>query len=187
MIAMNNTRRRELLLSRYRRMVNERSSWLDHCRDVTKFLLPRAGRYFLAQRNQDQPPNSIIDDTATHAHSVLESGLMAGITSPARPWFRVKLDDLAEVMDHDLKSWLADTTKREQRVFSRSNVYPVLHQMYGELGAFGTACAIMVDDFDTIVRLIPLTAGEYCLAQNAKNEIAYFFRATEQHGYEWKR
>ena len=23
--------------------------------------------------------------------------------------------------------------------------------------------------------------------ENAKNEIAYFFRATEQHGYEWKR
>ncbi len=23
--------------------------------------------------------------------------------------------------------------------------------------------------------------------ENAKNEVAYFFRATEQHGYEWKR
>jgi hypothetical protein len=61
-------------------------------------------------------------------------------------------------------------------IFQRSNVYRALASMYLELGAFGTAAAIVVEDFDTVIHLFTLTAGEYAIATNWKGEVDTLYR-----------
>ncbi|NCW58460.1 MAG: phage head-tail adapter protein, partial [Gammaproteobacteria bacterium] len=70
--------------------------------------------------------------------------MMAGATSPARPWFRLTTADPDLNRFHTVKLWLDDVTNIMRTIFSRSNLYRSLHSMYEELGAFGTAACIIL-------------------------------------------
>lgn len=168
---------RKLLLTRWARLRDERASWMSHWKAISDYLLPRSGRFFLQDRNRgDKRHNAIYDNTATRALRVLAAGLMAGMTSPARPWFRLttsvaELDESAAV-----KSWLADVTRLMQMVFAESNTYRALHSIYEELGAFGTASTIVLADFDDVIHHYVLTAGEYAIAADARGGVNTLYR-----------
>lgn len=170
------TPRRKLDL-RWGQLKDERSSWIDHWRDISDLLLPRSGRFFVEDRNRGQKRyNSIYDNTGTRALRVLAAGLMAGMTSPARPWFRLttsdpQLDEAAAV-----KKWLADVTRLMQMIFAKSNTYLALHTIYEELGAFGTASTIVLPDFDNVIHQHPLTVGEYAIATDYRGRVDTLYR-----------
>ena len=81
---------RQKIRARWGALTTERSSWIEHWRDISQYLMPRNGRYFLTDRNKgEKRHNTIIDSTGTRANRILAAGMMAGMTSPARPWFRL--------------------------------------------------------------------------------------------------
>ena len=66
----------------------ERSSFTEHWRELSEYILPRQSRFFLTDRNRgDRRSTRIIDNTATEAAGLLSSGMMSGITNPAKLWF----------------------------------------------------------------------------------------------------
>ncbi len=174
---MSEQLRHDRITSRWGALKNERSGWIDHWRDISEHLLPRSGRFFVSDRNRGEPRhNKIYDNTGTLALRVLAAGMMSGMTSPARPWFRLttsipELDESAEV-----KQWLADVTRLMQMVFAKSNTYRALHTMYEELGSFGTAASVMQPDFQGILHHHTLTAGEYAIAANDKGRVDTLYR-----------
>lgn len=169
--------KRKLLLSRWGQLRNERESWMAHWKEISDYLLPRSGRFFVDDRNRgDKRHNNIYDSTGTRALRVLAAGMMAGMTSPARPWFRLTTSDPQLDESAAVKAWLADVTRLMQMVFARSNTYRALHSMYEELGAFGTASSIVLADFDTVIHHYTLTAGEYALAANSRGQINTLYR-----------
>jgi len=170
--------RRTAYMRRNGALKTERSTWITHWSDVTKHILPRNGRFFVSDRNRTgrELYNKIYDNTGTRALRVLGAGMMAGATSPARPWFRLSTPDpdLSEL--YSVREWLDDVVERMQRVFAKSNVYRALHQAYEELGAFGTAAVLVLPDFDNVIHCYPLTCGEYSLQQNYKGQIVAVYR-----------
>lgn len=168
---------REQLGQRWNGLKTERSGWLPHWKEISDLLLPRAGRYFLDDVNKGQKRhNQIYDNTATRALRVLAAGMMAGMTSPARPWFRLTTSDPALDESAAVKQWLADCQRIMQMIYAKSNTYRALHSMYEELGAFGTASCIIQEDFKNVLHINTLTAGEYALATNYKGEVNTLFR-----------
>lgn len=168
---------REQLGQRWNGLKTERSSWLPHWKEISDLLLPRAGRYFLDDVNKgEKRHNQIYDNTATRALRVLAAGMMAGMTSPARPWFRLTTSDPALDESAAVKQWLADCQRIMQMIYAKSNTYRALHSMYEELGAFGTASCIIQEDFKNVLHINTLTAGEYALATNYKGEVNTLFR-----------
>lgn len=144
--------KRKLLLSRWGQLRNERESWMAHWKEISDYLLPRSGRFFVDDRNRgDKRHNNIYDSTGTRALRVLAAGMMAGMTSPARPWFRLTTSDPQLDESAAVKAWLADVTRLMQMVFAKSNTYRALHSMYEELGAFGTAGTIVLADFNSVI------------------------------------
>jgi hypothetical protein len=168
---------RQKYLRRKTALWNERSSWVSHWREISDYLLPRSGRFFEQDRNRgEKKHNHIYDSTATRALRVLAAGMMSGMTSPARPWFRLAIQD-TDMMEFDpVKVWLDDVSKLMREIFSRSNTYRSLHMVYEELGAFGTAATIIRPDFNDVVRHYPLTIGEYALSSSARGEIDTIYR-----------
>lgn len=168
---------RHKALKRWAALKNERESWIPHWREISEVLLPRSGRYLVTDRNKGgKAHKQIYDSTGTRALRVLAAGLMAGMTSPARPWFRLTTSDPALDESVAVKEWLADVTRLMQMVFAKSNTYRALHTMYEELGAYGTAATIVVPDFKTILHHHPLTAGEYAVAVNAQGVVDTLYR-----------
>ena len=97
------------LHKRYKQLEDYRSSWRSHWMEISDYLYPRRGRFLIdGQNNRGRRRNNkIIDSTGTQALRTLAAGLMSGMTSPARPWFRFALSD-PDMMDMpDVKEWLA--------------------------------------------------------------------------------
>lgn len=175
MIAENS--KRKLLLSRWGQLRNERESWMTHWKEISDYLLPRSGRFFVDDRNRgDKRHNNIYDSTGTRALRVLAAGMMAGMTSPARPWFRLTTSDPQLDESAAVKAWLADVTRIMQMVFSKSNTYRALHSMYEELGAFGTASTIVLADFNSVIHHYPLTTGEFAMAADHRGQVNTLYR-----------
>lgn len=173
-------KQRQEAFQRWASLKIERSSWFTHWREISDYLLPRSGRFLLTDRNRgDKRHNNIYDSTGTRALRVLAAGLMAGMTSPARPWFRLTVRDsqLAEV--DSVKRWLSTVTDGMRDIFTHSNTYRALHSMYEELGAYGTGANIMLDDFNDVVRHYPLTIGEYAIATDDRGVVTTLFREFE--------
>ena len=72
----------------------DRLPWWKYWREISDYLLPR--RYvWLLTNNEYRVANvrnsKILDATGTTAARILASGMMNGVTSPARPWFRLRV------------------------------------------------------------------------------------------------
>ena len=165
-----NTRQR--LLQRKAALWNERSSWITHWREISEYQQPRAGRFVVTDRNKgDKRGNDILDNTAVFGARTLAAGLMSGITSPARPWFRLEIEDRDLMEAGSVKNWLHNTAALLRRVFASSNTYRSLHTLYEELGLFGTASSIVLPNFENVLHHYPLTIGEYALATDAEGQV----------------
>lgn len=151
---------------------NERSSWDSHYKELAKFQFPRGGRFETSETNKgDKKHGSIYDSTASFALRTLAAGMMSGVTSPARPWFRLALAD-KDLMEYGpVKAWLHQVAELMRAVFNSSNTYNALHSCYEELGAFGTWSDIVLPDFDNVLHHYPLTVGEYALSTNFKGQV----------------
>lgn len=168
---------RDRLFTRWGQLKSERASWYAHWQELTSYILPRNGRYFVQDRNRGyRRHNNIYDSTGTRALRTLGAGMMSGATSPARQWFRLATPDPELNSFTPVKLWLDDVTKRMQRVFQKSNTYNSLHQMYEELGCFGTSASIMLPDFQNVIHHYPLTCGEYCISTDAKGRVCTLYR-----------
>ncbi len=165
------------LLTRWGHLRSERATWWSHWQEVTTYLLPRNGRYFQQDRNKGhRRHNSIYDNTGTRALRTLGAGMMAGATSPARPWFRLGTADPELNKYTPVKLWLHDVTERMQLVFQKSNTYRTLHGIYEESGAFGTAGSIILPDPKTAIHHYPVTIGEYAIATDYQGRVNTLYR-----------
>lgn len=172
---------KQKIITRLGQLKAERATWFAHWQEITTYLLPRQGRYFRQDHNKGwKRNNSIFDNTGTRALYTLAAGLMGGLTSPARPWFRLGVQDNNLMQNAAVKDWLSSATTAMLDIFARSNVYRALSSMYLELGSFGTAACIVVQDYENVVHLFPLTAGEYCIATDWKGNVCTLYREFEK-------
>lgn len=160
---------------------SERSSFLPLYRELSDFHLAHRGRFLTSDRNKGHKRNTKqINNTSRLASRTLSAGMMAGITSPARPWFRLasgdkQLDERAAV-----KRWLHRVMIIMYKVYSASNTYNALHQLYSELGVFGTAAMGIFEDFDDVIWCAPYTVGSYMLGLDGRNRVDTMYREHEK-------
>jgi len=157
----------------------ERTSWFAHWRELSDHILPRRGAFLRPRSRSDRGGKlngRLLDNTAMLAARTLSSGLMAGLTSPARPWFRLGIGSPALSAVPEIREWLDDVQARMLRVFARSNLYNALAVAYEELGVFGTAAMVVMEDEKEIVRAYPLTAGEYWLGASKRLTVNSLYR-----------
>lgn len=162
---------------RWQQMQTERSSWWSHWQLLSRYYLPRTGRFFAQDRNKgDRRHNEIYDSTATRALRVLGAGLMGGATSPARPWFRFGVSDPDLNKQASVKEWCAQVSRIVLDILAKSNTYRMLHNMYEELAVYGTGASILVNDFDNVIHNEPLTCGEYALGTDWNGNVNTLYR-----------
>ena len=160
--------KRSTALRRYIKLENDRSSWRSHWTELSDYLAPRRGRFLMEQQSSRgrKRNNNIIDNTATQAMRTLGAGLMSGMTSPARPWFRFSTPD-PDMMDRDdVKVYMSKVETICRAILHKSNFYNTAYTVYTELGCFGTAPLYRQRSFDSVIRFRPFTAGEYVIAEN---------------------
>ena len=160
------------LLRRHSAMKQERASWYPHWQELSTYLLPRNGRYFQQDRDRGQRKhNNIYDNTGTRALRTLGAGLMSGLTSPARPWFRLGVEDTDLMASQPVKVWLDQVRNKMLAIFAKSNTYLSLHSIYEDLGCFGTSASILMDDYQDVITHYTSPNGEYCLGTDYRGNV----------------
>ena len=88
-------------------MRSERSTFIALWRELSDHILSHRGRFLTSDRNKGYKRNTkMYNNKPRLAARTLASGMMAGITSPARPWFRLSTSDLELKERSDVKQWL---------------------------------------------------------------------------------
>lgn len=168
---------RQYLDRRLEALKSDRTSHETEWKDIQQFMLPNRGRWLNTETNRGGRRNrKIYDNTAGYALRTLKSGLMAGITSPARPWFKLTTPDPELMKFGAVKVWLEEVEEALGRVFANSNIYNVLSDQYEELGGFGNGALLLYEDRQDIIRAYGMTIGEYWLANDDRNETGTLIR-----------
>ncbi len=154
----------------------DRSSWEGHWRELATYFLPRKGRWLFEESRGEKVNQNLLNNTSRMAVRTLSSGMMAGLTSPARPWFRLVTPDPELMEFRPVKDWLWLVEARMRDVFSKGNLYNVLPTVYQELGVFNTASMMALEDVREVIRFYPSTIGSYYLGQSERNEIDVKYR-----------
>ncbi|MBQ8172344.1 MAG: hypothetical protein IJ034_00185, partial [Mailhella sp.] len=202
------------LLARYRMLREERQSWDGAWRELAELFLPTrwqaedetsygtggsSGGY-----GTDAPylNDRLVNSAGVLAMRTMAAGLQGGMTSPVRPWFRLKLreggvvESLSENVlagagvsggaglpgpsggaggPESLNAWLDEATRAMQSVLHSSNAYTALHGLYADLGTFGTALLVETADASGL-HFHLVRAGEYVLDVDSKGNVDTFYR-----------
>lgn len=148
-----------------------RTTWWAHWGQLAEYFLPRRYRYFVTPNNYargSQINQAIIDETGMLAARVLQTGLLSGLTSPDKPWFRYGIEGYD---DEDAESaaniWLNQCTDIVLDVYANSNFYQTLGQAYGDNTVFGSAALIQYEHDEKVVWFKNPPLGEFMFALGA--------------------
>lgn len=174
---MKNETLKEQLTKQLGMLEQERKTFEPHWRELSDFIIPRGSRFLTSEANRgDRRNTKIVDPTATMANRTLSSGMMSGITSPARPWFKLATPD-PEMMDYGpVKLWLETVQNRMNDMFNKSNLYQSLPIIYSSLGTFGTGALAVLEDDEDVIRTMPFPVGSYYIANSPRLSVDTCFR-----------
>jgi hypothetical protein len=156
-----------------------RYSWWVHARELADFLLPRRYKWLITpnQMTRGSPINQhILDSTGTLAARNLASGMMSGISSPTRPWFKLKIGRIDSTQTSPVSLWLAECERLMMLVFQESNFYNSIAIVYFDLVVFGTAVMLIYEDFDNVINCINPCFGEFYVDNDGKYRPTVFYR-----------
>lgn len=170
------------LVNRREALTNERRTWEADWKLLAQHFLPRKMRSLELDgtvTNRGGLRTDILNNTGVLSMRDLAAGMHGGMTSPARPWFRLSLQDEQMANYKPVRAWLDDCQDRMRTIFHRSNFYNVIHSHYNELGTFGTGFLFELGDEKSGIRFVPLTVGEYDLDTDEHGRVDTVFRTCD--------
>lgn len=156
-----------------------RYSWWVHARELADYLLPRRYRWIVTpnQASRGSPINQhILDSTGTRAARDLSSGLVSGLSSPTRPWIKLKIGRLDSTGTNPISLWLAEVERLMMMVFQESNFYTAIGVFYFDLVIFGTASLLIYENFENVINCQNPAFGEYYVDVDGENRPKVFYR-----------
>jgi hypothetical protein len=178
-IAMPALSKRQRYLKRRAQLDEDRQTWETTWKDIGDYMAPYRGRFTSRgdQTNKgDRRDSSIINCEPELDIDVQAAGLMAGLTSPSRPWVRVETADPDLNEWGPVKEWSDLATRRLLRVYEMSNFYGGMHQLYKDICGFGTSVMHIDEDVEEIIRAYVFPCGSYWIANNAKQRVDSCYR-----------
>jgi len=156
-----------------------RYSWWVHARELADYMLPRRYKWLITpnQMARGSPINQhILDSTGTLAARNLASGLMSGVSSPTRPWLKLKINRIDSTQTSPISLWLAECERLMNLVFAESNFYNSIATLYFDLVIFGTGVMLIYEDYDNVINCINPCFGEYYIDIDGRYQPVTFLR-----------
>ena len=151
--------------------------WIANYSDLAKFILPRRSIWLTQSAGGLPSPNTmtrgleinqaIMDPTATFAVRICAGGLMSGLASPSRPWFKVIPAMRGQAIDDAARQWLDSIEDVVYTVLARSNFYNAFSQECEDIVVYGTAVNIIYEDKKEMIRCYTPCVGEYYLGSGS--------------------
>lgn len=139
----------EKVVKRQEQLAADRSVWEEAWSELADYVLPRRADFQIKRLAGEQRVRAgkVFDSTPVLANEMLAAGLHSLLTNPDSDWFRLEMDDHAINEIDAVREWLEDARRRMTLVFQTpsSGFAPAMHELYMDLGAFGTGCMLIED------------------------------------------
>jgi hypothetical protein len=176
---------RAALHSKHKRLLSamdaERSHWFGHWQEIADFFLPRRYPYLMPKKDQaaaNRRNSKLLSSVSTIAVRTLASGMMNGITSPARPWFRLRATGIPEEsLTPEVLIWLEEVEVKLLTVMAESNFYNAMAVLYLEWCTFGTSGMSIKPDFKDVIRCYNYALGEFYISHDDTGRVNRLGRA----------
>lgn len=155
----------------------------SHWRDIADYVCPSRYVFLLSpQERMRRTARSpfILDGTGTLAARTCASGMMNGITSPSRPWFKLNISGFASDASSPARIWLDEVRRRMLLAMAETNFYNSMAVLYLDLVNFASAAVLIYEDYDNVFRCYNSPLGEFYFRQNDKQVIDGFAREFSQ-------
>lgn len=155
-------------------MKNQRQPYQADWQEIASLAMPTrsdilslaTGQKLAAINKRRRANNALHSSKGVHAARTLTAGMTTGLSSPSRPWFKLKTFDPGMDEFQPVKEWLALVERLMYDFLASTNFYNAAKVGYAELGCFGTEAAVMVEDQLYGMVAHSMTAGEYWIAND---------------------
>lgn len=145
-------------------LMNTRSAFEGHWKDLRAYIQPFRGRFEGERFDQKQPSMSkILRSEALRARRTLAAGMQSGLTSPSRQWFKLTVANPDLATSLGVQEWCDEVQRRMLEIMAGSSFYQSLHSLYDEVCVFGTGALLITPDYNDVIKCTALTVGEYAL------------------------
>lgn len=162
------------------------SWWFQNWSTLAEYILPRRSIWLTQSTGGMPTPNnmtrgrplnsSIKDPTATFATRICAAGMMSGLASASRQWFKVTPTMKGFEIDSEGRKWLDEIETRTYNILAGSNFYNSFAQECEDLVVFGSGPCIIYEDEKDIIRCYNPAVGEYYLASSATLRVDGLYR-----------
>jgi hypothetical protein len=171
--------RNDRYLRNFKQLDSQYDTWKAAYKEVADYIALGRGRfvdYGEIANQRSKASSKVINNTATDALHMLGAGLHGGLSSPARPWFQLGFVDEDMNKFSTYKTWLDNCEKVMYASFKRSNFYGIIHNIYEEIGGFGTGAMMLDDNPEHGLLFHYFTVGDYRFSVKVDGRTHCFYR-----------
>ncbi|HLE82423.1 MAG TPA: portal protein, partial [Dehalococcoidia bacterium] len=167
------------VLTQYQQLKDQRAVWENEWEDIAAYVLPRKRGVTGVRAPGERRTTRIMDSTALKANSDLASAMQGTLTPETIRWFTLRFRNTELNRIVEVQQWLETASERMWETFEQSNFAGEVHELYLDLGAFGTSAMFITEmpierpKFNGFLfRAIPI--GSYVVAEDRTEAVDTF-------------
>jgi len=168
--------KRQEFEARRSQLSNERTEYLEEWKDISEYIQLRLGRYLVGNNRKRRRSKVILNEKGTFASRTCGAGMLAGVSSPSRPWLKLKTPNRDLNESQEVKMWLNIVELYLYEVFASSNYYHVKQSSYRDMADFGQGPVLLDEDFDNVLNGYASPPGEYYLSVDKRGVVDTMYR-----------
>lgn len=168
----------ERICKKFIKLESDRVNWDSHWRELAEYIIPNKDNVYKHDRTKGEKKFSdLYDATGVHSNELLASALHGMLTNPTTPFFGLttgipEIDQL-----DDVRKWMQDTVRTMHNVLNNSNFQTEIHEVYLDMGSFGTGCLRIEEDDEDHVRFMSTPIYETYIDENHKGKVDTIYRS----------
>lgn len=164
------------ILKKRDELLGKRSNWETHWQDVADYVMPKKNNITVTETPGQKRNLHLYDGTAIRANVLLSAGLHSTLTNPAVKFFDLTTGD-KELDDNDrVRGWLQMTSDDIYNVIVNSNFQTEVHELYLDLGCFGTAPMFIDEHDEKVINFMSYPVADVIIGENTQGMVDEIYR-----------
>jgi hypothetical protein len=167
------------LLNRIKCLESDRSIWKSHWQELADYILPNKNDIERTRNVGEKVNRNLLDNTALHSNVMLAGFLHGILTNPNSQFFELStgIEDIDS--RDDVRIWLQKTASILLNLLNSSNFQTEVHELYIDMGCFGTSIMSIEEDEDTVVRFSTRPIRNSFIDEDSRGRINQVYRTFE--------
>lgn len=154
----------------------DRSNFENVWQEIGELILPRKDDITVQRSPGEKKYGDLLDSTAMTSNELLAGALHSMLTNPAGYFFNLSTGKPAIDQIDEVRQWIQEVVRLIHEKLNNTNFQTEIHEVYLDLGAFGTACLLSEEDEEKLIRFSAKPLKEIYIDENSKGYIDCLYR-----------